>query len=588
MRPVPFSNPNKEKGKMSSPPVLSLLLTLTLNPLAAAASATPPLISDGVTDHLGNHVPSFLRFNTIFSSSDTCDETYGFMPCTTTWLGNLFLILVYGYLMYTGATFLSNGSDLLLEVMGPGIVGGLFLPMLGALPDSILILVSGLSGSTDTAQSQVLIGMGLLAGSTVMVLTVIWGTCVIVGKCDIQNSTAIDNTNTKGFKLTESGVSTDIWTSYAARIMAVWVIPFIIVQLPQVLSSTSARRIAVLVGLILSLVLLITYCLYQVFQPWIQKRKITYVKTKKIISEFIRKLKEHPIVNQLCHDGKIDEHAIENVFHALDTDKDNQLSASELRSFVIGMRLGELKLDKEDVLGKVMKDFDTDPDGQISLDEFKVGISSWIDTLKGLRPKSFGVRSDTMKFIADLHEESQREHELLGYEDDAGEENGEENSKNPVLKAVLLLVLGTIIAAVFADPLVDAVDNFSDATSIPSFFISFIFLPLATNSSEAVSAIIFASRKMKRTTSLTFSELYGSVTMNNLLCLAVFLALIYVRDLTWDFSAEVLIIFLVCVVMGVLGSFRTSFPLWTAIIAFALYPFSLLLVYILDYICGWS
>lgn len=42
--------------------------------------------------------------------------------------------------MYTAATFLSNGSELLLEILGPGIVGGLFLPILGALPDAMLIL----------------------------------------------------------------------------------------------------------------------------------------------------------------------------------------------------------------------------------------------------------------------------------------------------------------------------------------------------------------------------------------------------------------------------------------------------------------
>lgn len=83
---------------------------------------------------------------------------------------------------------------------------------------------------------------------------------------------------------------------------------------------------------------------------------------------------------------------------------------------------------------------------------------------------------------------------------------GVENPKWTALKAVLLLILGTVVAAIFADPLVDAVDNFSDATSIPTFFISFIALPLATNSSEAVSAIIFASRKRQRMSSLTFSE----------------------------------------------------------------------------------
>ena len=101
---------------------------------------------------------------------------------------------------------------------------------------------------------------------------------------------------------------------------------------------------------------------------------------------------------------------------------------------------------------------------------------------------------------------TKREHNRLeGYQSDEVIE-AVENPKWITFKAVMMLLLGTLIAAVFADPLVDAVDNFSDATSIPTFFISFIALPLATNSSEAVSAIIFASRKKNRTTSLTFSE----------------------------------------------------------------------------------
>ena len=99
-----------------------------------------------------------------------------------------------------------------------------------------------------------------------------------------------------------------------------------------------------------------------------------------------------------------------------------------------------------------------------------------------------------------------------------------ESSKRTTIKAVLLLLLGTIIAVCFADPLVDAVDNFSDATSIPAFFISFIALPLATNSSEAVSAIIFASRDKRRTASLTFSEV----------CLSFPTLLIYVMFNTYS------------------------------------------------------
>lgn len=172
--------------------------------------------------------------------------------------------------------------------------------------------MSGLSGDATTAQSQVSVGMGLLAGSTVMLLTVIWGTCTVVGKCDLRDTIAVNNQDTKGFHLNgnkevsytfsiprlygfitdehtesemqysicalpyagsllefyfmcvDSGVTVDVWTSYAARIMAISVIPFVIVQLPQMLGSTSGRQLSVLVALVLSVLMLISYCVYQV------------------------------------------------------------------------------------------------------------------------------------------------------------------------------------------------------------------------------------------------------------------------------------------------------------------------------------
>lgn len=83
-------------------------------------------------------------------------------------------------------------------------------------------------------------------------------------------------------------------------------------------------------------------------------------------------------------------------------------------------------------------------------------------------------------------------------------------------------------------------------------------------------------------------QIYGAVSMNNVLCLSVFLALVYARGLTWNFSSEVLVILIVCIVMGVFGGTRSTFPLWTSLVAFLLYPFSLALVYVLDFKCGWS
>ncbi|KAM5586192.1 sodium/calcium exchanger NCL [Rosa sericea] len=554
------------------------------------------LISDGVrqfgTSSSYSYSPNFLTLHrpTLNADDSTCDETYGFLPCTTTILGNLFLIIVYGGLMYLAATYLSKGSELLLEILGPGIIGGLFLPILGALPDAMLILVSGLSGSTETAQDQVSVGMGLLAGSTVMLITVVWGSCVFIGKCDIENNIAVDNKDTKKLSLTGSGVTTDTLTKYSAIIMAVSVIPFIVVQLPQLLSSTYLRQLAVLIGLVLSLALLISYCMYQVFQPWIQRRRLAYAKHKHVISGLLKDLKKRALGRLLHDNGELNEEVVEKLFDTIDMNRDKHLSLSELRALMVGIRFDEIELDKDDAADKVMKDFDTSHDSQISLREFKAGIQKWLNEAKHAGNSTSYSGSRTEKILDDFHEQTKKEHQLIVRGEEQSDEvvEGVDNPKKTSIKAGLMLLAGTLIAAAFADPLVDAVDNFSDATSIPTFFISFIALPLATNSSEAVSAIIFASRKKKRTASLTFSELYGAVTMNNVLCLSVFLALVYVRGLTWDFSAEVLVIVIVCVVMGVFGGLRTTFPLWTTSIAYLLYPFSLVLVYVLDYIFGWS
>jgi hypothetical protein len=72
----------------------------------------------------------------------TCQQSYWFVPCTTTVHGNLFLMLAYGFLVYKGSSYISDGSEQLLQVMGPGLVGGLLVPILGALPETLVVLGS--------------------------------------------------------------------------------------------------------------------------------------------------------------------------------------------------------------------------------------------------------------------------------------------------------------------------------------------------------------------------------------------------------------------------------------------------------------
>lgn len=59
---------------------------------------------------------------------------------------------------------------------------------------------------------------------------------------------------------------------------------------------------------------------------------------------------------------------------------------------------------------------------------------------------------------------------------------------------------------VLAEPLIRSVRDFSKAASLPPFYVSFVFIPLATTARLAVSAISEARKKKLHTTSLTLSE----------------------------------------------------------------------------------
>lgn len=76
-------------------------------------------------------------------------------------------------------------------------------------------------------------------------------------------------------------------------------------------------------------------------------------------------------------------------------------------------------------------------------------------------------------------------------------------------------------------------------------------------------------------------QIYGAVFMNNILGFVVISILIYMREITWEFSADVLVVAIVCAVMGLTASFRPTFPLWTSFPAYLMYLVALLLVFVL-------
>merc|ERR1719326_1788723 len=99
-----------------------------------------------------------------------------------------FMTIMYGYVLLQASNLISDGSELLLLVpkFAP-IVGSVVLPILGAVPDGMMVLVSGLG---PDAQNEVAVGVGALAGSTIMLLTLPWFLAVFGGRVNIVDGQA--------------------------------------------------------------------------------------------------------------------------------------------------------------------------------------------------------------------------------------------------------------------------------------------------------------------------------------------------------------------------------------------------------------
>ncbi|KAE8723015.1 RNA helicase family protein isoform 1 [Hibiscus syriacus] len=423
--------------------VAILLLTLTIsNGSSGSVKKKAGLVSDGMDRTTESSVFELHLHRT---TTVTCEPTYGFLPCTTKPWGQLFLLVVYEYLLSPSKHFISSGSNIFFQMFGTGIFGASLFNVLGIFPQVILVLVNGVSASEETAQTKETISMAILAGSTIMMLTLIWASVIAFGSYDLSNN--------KPFSLTGYGVRTDPETKYSAMIMLLSMIPFLILQLAKILSSgATARRAIVLISLLTSFVLLAGYCTYQVFEPWIQNRRLEYLMRKYI----------------------------------------------------------------ERNLGK-----DNQP---------------WWN----------------------------------------------------YIKAAFLVTLGTTATIMLSKPLVAALVEFSTSANVPLFLVSYVVVPLALHFRQGFRAVSSARQKTDQAASLTFSEVYGEVFMNNVMGLGTFLVPIYVRGISWGVSAEVVVVLLVCTTMGVLATFRTKFQFWTCILVYMLYPMSLLLLYVLTNVLGWS
>ncbi|KAK1418088.1 hypothetical protein QVD17_27227 [Tagetes erecta] len=511
---------------------------------------------------------------------------------------------------------------------------------------------TGLSSSKEKAQQYVVTGAGLLAGSSILLLTLLWGVCFICArkKFYVESDSNLEENQARQL-LIGSGVFTDVETRFHAKIMLFSLIPFVIILLPSVFGlsySSHEYSIVLLVSLFASIICMISYFCYQSYNRQIWERRLEYAeveqkvemhvpfyevqalmldrekhlmkKQKEMENEFnapgtnketmskeefyvefdkwlhvTRDLMDDPYSldktgeteynevvkllleeknkliklmsdmiklaapqNLLKEDGTQDDLAIYKFFKKIDADHDESITRSELEKFIMKVNYDEILVDDE-IVEIMMRHLDIDGNGGINVHEFKSGVEKLL------------ASSNLQKRPDDKKKENDKYH-LTEAKAKAEE----------MFKAIILLIVGIVMLTVLAEPLVESVRQFSESARIEPFYVSFILVPLATNARTAIAAIRAANQKRHHTTSLTFSEIYHKVFLNNIMGLSVLVSVIYFRGLIWHFSAEVLTLVVICVIIGLLASLKSKFPNWTLLVAFPLYPLSMVIVYFVN------
>jgi len=87
---------------------------------------------------------------------------------------------------------------------------------------------------------------------------------------------------------------------------------------------------------------------------------------------------------------------------------------------------------------------------------------------------------------------------------------------------------------------------------------------------------------------VVFLQIYRDVTMNNLMGMSITLAIVYSRGLKWEYSIESLLVVVVGIAIGLPAYVRSTYPFWICVMAFAMYIFSLVLIYIHFHLRGQS
>mmetsp|Transcript_25100 Transcript_25100/g.28927 ORF Transcript_25100/g.28927 Transcript_25100/m.28927 type:complete len:563 (+) Transcript_25100:56-1744(+) len=543
--------------------------------------------------------------------------------------GLLWLSITYGYVLFYASNLISEGSDLLMLIPSlAGLVGGTVLPLLGAVPDGAIMLFSGL-GDIDDAQESLSVGVGALAGSTIMLLTIPWFLSVYSGRVSIISKNGGKTLNYHGKpkltpKLTDgTGVQATSTIKHGATIMILTIVPFLLIQIPaSVIGRSDEAELAAKerwFAFVAFFICITGFVLYLYVQVKISHTgedtdKRTAIMKRLILSgeisisaalsdtvsiEAQRMDNENKQKNQNYY-SSMEEYfeqenpsnfripsAVKDLLHEIlrelfskyDLDHSNDLDRVETSTLL--MDLNEHV--SNDELEKTFKRYDSDNDGVINYDEF-------VSALYGIMMSRYHrkninnlenslVDSEGRPINNDEVVDEQSEEEDMP--DDFAHLSPDEQKKAILRRSIFLLGVGTTMVLVFSDPMVDVMKEVAVRTNIPSFYVSFILAPLASNASEVIASIYYASKKTRKTITVSLSALEGAASMNNTFCLAILMGLIYFRGLAWEYTSETIAIVVVQIIVGSMVLRSDIITTFQASIILLLFPLSIMFIAIM-------
>lgn len=527
---------------------------------------------------------------------------------------------------------IANGSELLLLIKQlRNVVGSVVLPVLGAVPDGAIVLFSGLR---ENAQEEVAIGVGALAGSTILLLTLPWFSAIYAGRVKIR---ADGETNyhhsprlwPPGFKdplLT--GVEPYAVVRDSGRFMLVTSISYVIIQGMALMSgshkpaqqtaesvqATAEKEHSTAILVLCVCTALFTYYIWTQFFPSKEKEAVRDSRVEKIT---IRAIEEKSITLTAAFDelGKLTTsnettELLENrkrlkavlkvFFNEYDRDNSGFIEQPELSHLMSD--LGE-RMSETDVKNFLFW-MDRSKDGVISYEEFCDAIPKYIRHRVNQEPlspaplvpiPSMGLEESGGPSQPFETSNSGPKTTVVGEDDDEEEEVPEDlrdgdpatEQRRILMRSFGMMFLGTALVLVFSDPTVAVMQDMAERLNISGFYISFILAPVASNFSEVVAAYSYAKKKTKKTITISFTTLLGAAILNNTFVLGIFMMLIIMKGLAWQFTAETLAILVVEVVLGLMSQKKVH-TLRDGYIVLSLFPFSLFLVFFLQNIMKWD